>query len=138
MPMDVLFWLFPVLTACLYWYDTAAAKELAVIHSRKACKAVNVQFLDESVVRYRSALRRGYSGSLCLARYFRFEFTIDGQSRHSGYTVLLGKRLQMIDLDLPDPEHQSNTHHLFMTASYRPEESNALRPRIEKRPDCRS
>ena len=135
--MDVLLWLFPVLTAFLYWYDTAAAKEIAVIYSRKACKDVNVQFLDESVVRYRSSLKRGHSGSLCLARYFRFEFTIDGLSRHYGHAVLLGRRLYMIDLDLPDPEHQSNTNHLFMTASYCSEESNALRPRIEKRSDCR-
>lgn len=135
--MDVLLWLFPVLAAFFYWYNTAAAKEIAVIHSRKACNDINVQFLDESVVRYRSALRRGHSGSLCLARYFRFEFTTDGLSRHNGYIALLGKRLQMVDLDLPDPECQDNTHHLFMTASYCSEESNALRPRIKKRSDCR-
>ena len=135
--MNALLWLVPVFLAFFYWFDTAEAKEAAVVHGRKACKDINVQFLDESVVRFDSKVQRGYSGSLCFSRHFRFEFTIDGQSRHNGYITLLGKRLQLLELDLPDPEHQSNANHLIMTASYRSEDSDAIRSRIEKRSDCR-
>lgn len=134
--MDALLWFLPVIFLFCYWLDTAEAKETAVLHGRKACKDVNVQFLDDSVVRFRSRFQRNHLGNLCFSRDFRFEFTIDGQTRHNGYIRLLGKRLTMLEMDLPDPEDQDNAHHLILTASYS-EDSDALRSRIEKRPDCR-
>ena len=126
--MNVLLWLTPVIIFTIYWFDTSAAKELAVTHGRRACKEVDVQFLDESVVRFHTGIQRGYSGSLCFVRKFRFEFTADGQNRHHGYIHLRGKRLQMLDMDLPDDDSQSSTNHLILTASYsRDSNTNALR-----------
>ena len=134
--MDALLWLTPVIIFSFYWFDTATAKEMAVAHGRRACKEVNAQFLDESVVRYQTRIKRGYSGNLCFVRDFSFEFTLDGTARHQGYIRLLGKRMQMLDMDLPDEEDQSNANHLIMTASYSEDsDSNALCKRTQERPD---
>ncbi len=127
--MDVLLWLTLLFIVCFYWFDTAKAKELAVTHARKACRDMNVQFLDESVVRYRSVIRRGLSGHAVIERAFRFEFTIDGCSREAGYIQLSGHRLKILELDYP--EGQSSCRVYLHTS----EDSHALRPRAEKRPD---
>lgn len=133
--MNALLWLTPVILFFFYWFDTAAAKELAVRHGHKACKDINVQFLDESVVRYRTRVQRGYSGNLCFARDFRFEFTADGRVRYQGFIRLLGKRLQTLDMDLPDND-QSDAHHLILNASYsRDTDTHALRKRTQERSD---
>ncbi|OED41389.1 hypothetical protein ACH42_14060 [Endozoicomonas sp. (ex Bugula neritina AB1)] len=135
--MNALLWLAPIILYFVYWFDTAAAKELAVTYGHRACKDVNVQFLDESVVRYHTQVKRGYSGNLCFARDFKFEFTVDGSVRHYGYIRLLGKKLQMLDMDIPNIEEQSNGNHLILTASYSEDsDTNALCQRTQERPDC--
>ncbi|MGB1272153.1 MAG: DUF3301 domain-containing protein [Endozoicomonas sp.] len=138
--MDAILWMALLSLFVFYWFDTARAKETAVAHGRRACKEMKVQFLDDSVVRYRSAVRRGPSGQLTIERCFRFEFTLNGQSREQGYIRLLGQRLQLLELDyphqsVPDQSNRSNITPLFLTTSYT-EEPDALRPRTEKRPDC--
>lgn len=150
--MDAILWMTLLSLFVFYWFDTARAKETAVAHGRRACKEMKVQFLDDSVVRYRSAVRRGPSGQLTIERCFRFEFTLNGHSREQGYIRLLSQRLQLLELDYPDQSNpdqsasnqsnqdqdqdsQSNITPLFLTASYT-EEPDALRQRTEKRPDC--
>ncbi|WP_066017062.1 DUF3301 domain-containing protein [Endozoicomonas atrinae] len=138
--MDALLWLTLLFILLYYWFDTAKAKETAVAFSKKACRDMNVQFLDDSVIRYRSRLARGFSGQIVIKRSFRFEFTLDGTTRETGFICLSGQRLLTLELDYPDQSgtDQSNHHsnRLYMHTSYS-EESNALRSRTEKRPDCR-
>ncbi len=103
------------------------------------------QFLDGSAVRYKTSVQRDPRGQLCFAREFRFEFTTDGHNRYPGYIRLLGNRLQLLDLEYPDldpqvtpePSSQKSYNHLLLSASYS-EDSDALRKRIEERPDCRN
>ncbi len=132
--MDVLLWLTLLFILLYYWFDTAKAKEAAVAHGKKACRDMNVQFLDDSVIRYRSRIARGISGQMVIERSFRFEFTVDGQTRENGFIRLSGQRLLVLELDYPD---QSNHHsnRIYMHTSYS-EESDALRSRTEKRSDC--
>ncbi|MFK0573510.1 DUF3301 domain-containing protein [Endozoicomonas sp.] len=141
--MDALFWITLLFALLYYWFDTAKAKETAVAYGKKACRDMEVQFLDDSVIRYRSRIRRGFSGQMVIERSFRFEFTLDGQSRENGFIRLSGQRLQMLELDYPehsDPgqnSHGPESHHsnrIYMHTTYS-EESNALRSRTEKRPD---
>lgn len=137
--MDVLLWLTLLFTLLYYWFDTAKAKETAVAYGKKACRDLEVQFLDDSVIRYRSRVRRGVSGQMVIERSFRFEFTLDGQTRENGFIRLSGQRLQMLELDYPDQNDPDQRNHhsnrIYMHTSYS-EESNALRSRTEKRPDC--
>ncbi|WP_419535226.1 DUF3301 domain-containing protein [Endozoicomonas sp.] len=138
--MDALLWLTLLFIFLYYWFDTAKAKETAVAHGKKACRDMNVQFLDDSVIRYRSRLSRGSSGQMVIERSFRFEFTFDGQTRENGFVRLSGQRLLMLELDYPDHSNSDQSNHqsnrLYMHNSYS-EESDALRSRTEKRPDSR-
>ncbi len=134
--MDALLWLTPAVALFLYWFDTAAAKELATAHGKRACKDIGVQFLDDSVIRHKTRIQRNHTGSLCFTRDFRFEFTLDGRSRHTGYIRLLGKHLQMLDLDLPASEDQGHDRHLILTSSYsKDSDNNALCTRAQERAD---
>ncbi|WP_019572126.1 MULTISPECIES: DUF3301 domain-containing protein [unclassified Thioalkalivibrio] len=69
--------------------------------ARRSCEQAGVQFLDGSVVRTRQAIRR-QPGGLAWRRQYRFEFAIDGSSRHVGEISLDGRRLRQVTLDLPD------------------------------------
>lgn len=82
-----------------WWWDSMRAREAAVAAGKRACRAFDSQFLDDSVVL--SALRphRQPNGSLALARLYRFEFTREGQGRHDGYARLVGRRVVDVHLD---------------------------------------
>lgn len=137
--MDVLLWLTLLFILIYYWFDTAKAKEAAVAHGKKACRDMNVQFLDDSVIRYRSRIARGISGQTVIERSFRFEFTVDGQARENGFIRLSGQRLLVLELDYPDQSNSDQSNHhsnrIYMHTSHS-EESDALRSRTEKRSDC--
>ncbi len=137
--MDVLLWLILLFILLYYWFDTANAKEAAVAHGKKACRDMNVQFLDDSVIRYRSRIARDISGQMVIERSFRFEFTVDGQTRENGFIRLSGQRLLVLELDYPDLSNSDQSNHhsnrIYMHTSYS-EESDALRSRTEKRSDC--
>ena len=128
--MNVLLWLTLLIATCFYWFDTTKAKENAITHARKACRDMNLQFLDDSVVRTHSAIRRGVSGHAVIERTFGFEFTIDGYSRKTGYLQLSGHRLKTLELDYPE---EQSPNRLYLHTS---EEPHALRQRAKKRPDC--
>ncbi len=133
--MDILLWLAAGSAILLYWLDTAKARETAIFHSRKACRDMKLQFLDGTVARYKTRLARSPGGQLCLMRHYRFEFTSDGHQRWYGYARLCGSQLQLLDLDRPCAEEENSHRHLIIADS--PSEgSDAIRSRVEKRPDC--
>lgn len=74
------------------------AKELAVKHGRDACKKANVQLLDQTVALHRMKMSRANSGSLCLRRVYRFEFTQSGTHRDSGTVTMNGHTLEQVFL----------------------------------------
>lgn len=115
--LNVFFWIFLFVLAGWYWSDTSKAREMAIAHGKRACKDMNLQFLDETVVRFRTTAKRGPEGQMRLARDFSFEFTPDGIRRYPGHVRLLGNRLQMLDIQYEgtDPNKESN---LILSASY--------------------
>lgn len=79
--------------AFAFWNASRAAAERAEVLGRNACKAADVQWLDQSVHAVGIRLCRLPSGTLGFERTFRFDYSYDGVDRHSGRMVLRGDRL---------------------------------------------
>jgi hypothetical protein len=91
------------------WLDGARAREFATALVRRHCENQGLQFLDETVALARMGLRWTRDG-LRLRRMFRFEFSLEGAGRHTGYILMMGMHLEGIDDGLAvepveEPEH---------------------------------
>ncbi|NYI20142.1 hypothetical protein FHR53_003045 [Xanthomonas arboricola] len=87
--------LFMIAGAALFafWNSSRAAAERADILGRNACRAADVQWLDQSVHSTNIRICRMPNGWLGFERTFRFEYSYDGADRHSGKLVLRGDQL---------------------------------------------
>ena len=74
---------------------TAQARKLANAH----CRQLNLQLLDQSMVICGLWPVRGADGRLVLRRRYRFEFASIGDRRYQGELVMLGLRLESIELE---------------------------------------
>lgn len=81
------------------WFDAMRALEKAREAARLRCEALGLSLLDDTVVLKRLRLRRNGNGQLTTWREYRFEFSGDGHSRHHGRIIVLGGRVQSLDLD---------------------------------------
>ncbi|CAD2247104.1 MULTISPECIES: DUF3301 domain-containing protein [Xanthomonas] len=106
--------LFMIAGAALYafWNSSRAAAERADILGRNACRAADVQWLDQSVHSTNIRICRKPNGWLGFERTFRFEYSYDGIDRHSGRLVLRGDQLiaftgpQVATVTPLSPDHQ--------------------------------
>lgn len=80
-------------------FDALRARETATLAAREACRAQGLQFLDDTVQGARTRFGRDAEGLLRLRRTFSFEFSDDGVTRRAGQVVLLGARLESLELD---------------------------------------
>jgi hypothetical protein len=80
-------------------FDALRARETATLAAREACRAQGLQFLDDTVQGARTRFGRDAEGLLRLRRTFSFEFSDDGVHRRAGQVVLLGARLESLQLD---------------------------------------
>ena len=90
--------------AAFWWWRAHAVKEIALQATREHCRNFDVQLLDESVVMRGLWLQRDAQGSLRVRRSYLFEFTTTGERRYHGGTVMLGQRVETIQLE----PHQLN------------------------------
>jgi hypothetical protein len=60
---------------------------------------MQVSFLNDTVAWQKVRLKRNLQGRMALERSYFFEFASDGQQRYRGEVVMLGKRVQSIQLD---------------------------------------
>jgi hypothetical protein len=89
-----------VLLAAVYlWVASLRAREHAVAAGRAACKRYNLQLLDETVAFARLRLARDDAGRLRLRRTYTFEFSDTGDNRRHGAIVMLGARLEDLQLE---------------------------------------
>ncbi len=88
-----------VIAAAWLWIDSLRAREHAVAAGRAACKRYNVQLLDETVAFARLRLARDDEGRLRLRRTYTFEFSDTGNNRRHGAIVMLGARLEDLQLE---------------------------------------
>lgn len=91
-----------VLLIAWVWLNGARAREFAAALVRRYCDKRGLQLLDETVSLARIGIRRTEHG-LRLRRMYRFEFSLEGVGRRTGYLLLLGTQLEAIDDGLPKP-----------------------------------
>jgi len=84
------------------WLDGARARELAIGLAKVYCEKHDLQFLDETVALSRMAPRWTNEG-IRVRRMFRFDFSLEGVGRRTGYVLMLGTRLETIDDGLEEP-----------------------------------
>ncbi|MDH4172638.1 MAG: DUF3301 domain-containing protein [Betaproteobacteria bacterium] len=88
-----------VLAGAYLWVDSLRAREHAVAAGRAACARYGVQLLDETVAFARLRLARDDEGRLRLRRTYTFEFSDTGDNRRHGAIVMLGARLEDLQLE---------------------------------------
>ncbi len=91
----------------LLWLDSARAREFAYTLTQRYCAHRGMQLLDQSVALARIGLR-WTAGGLRIRRMFRFEFSLEGVGRRTGYVLMLGTRLEAIDDGLPRSDAQTD------------------------------
>ena len=79
--------------------DSLRAQERAITICNKACEERNVQFLDQTVSLHRIGVRWGAEG-IRLRRIFRFDYSDDGENRHTGHLILAGTRQEELSMGL--------------------------------------
>ncbi|HRJ51809.1 MAG TPA: DUF3301 domain-containing protein [Candidatus Thiothrix moscowensis] len=82
-----------------FWLDSMNARERAVAAALRACREINVQFLDQTVVLESMKPARNRQGHLVLRRIYGFEFSIEGVERRRGRAILRGQALEQVQLD---------------------------------------
>lgn len=89
-----------VVAVVVYWcWRAYAVKEMVLRIVRKHCKEMDVQLLDDTVVLRGLWLKRDGDNSLRVRRSYEFEFTSTGDERYHGSAVVLGLRLEAIQLE---------------------------------------
>lgn len=88
-----------VLAGAYLWVDSLRAREHAVAAGRAACARYGVQLLDETVSFTRLRLARDDEGRIRLRRTYVFEFSETGDNRRQGAIVMLGARLEHLQLE---------------------------------------
>jgi hypothetical protein len=88
-----------LLCAYLYWFNGQQAKEIALKAVRAHCLNLDVQMLDEYVALSGIRLKRAQGGTIRLRRTFLFEFSSTGNERYNGACMMLGKRVESIQME---------------------------------------
>ena len=85
--------------ALALWMDSLKVRERAVAAGKAACARYSLQFLDETVAFTRLRLARDGDGRLRLQRTYVFEFSDTGNNRRDGAIVMLGARVEDMQLE---------------------------------------
>lgn len=94
---DVAIWGLAAL-ALAWWWRGHAIRERAFAATNRYCQEMGVQLLDETVVLKGLWPHRDSRGSMALRRTYAFEFTATGDDRYAGRAVMLGARMDTIQL----------------------------------------
>ena len=92
-------WLFALVALGYYWWRALQAKDVAFAAAARHCREMDVQMLDQSVYLRRLWFKRNRNGVMSLWRAFYFEFTSTGEDRYTGRVVMLGRRIEGVQLD---------------------------------------
>jgi len=97
--LDELILIILLLGACLYWLNGQQVKEIALKAVKSHCLAMEVQMLDEYVALTSIRLTRAQTGRIWLQRIFLFEFSSTGNERYNGICIMLGQRVDSIQME---------------------------------------
>src|SRR5581483_11013420 len=81
-----------------FLWDSLRAREIANGAMRAACQQRGLLFLDDTVALRSVRPARNDDGRLCLRRIFDFAYSSSGYDRSAGFVVLIGKRVEILDL----------------------------------------
>jgi len=81
------------------WSDSLVVRERAIRAGRDACRRYDLQLLDETVAFARLRLGRDEAGRMRLRRTYTFEFSDTGDNRRHGAIVMLGARVEDLQLE---------------------------------------
>ena len=88
------------------WYDSLDAREKAVAAAKSACASEDLLLLDDTVAITRLRLGRDDDSVVRLRRVYGFEYSDTGNDRRTGSLVMLGRRVLVINLNLPQTQDQ--------------------------------
>jgi len=92
------------------WYDSLRAREMAVSAAKAACNSEDLLLLDDTVAIQRISPGRDSDGVLRLRRIYGFEYSDTGNDRSAGSIVMLGSRVLVINLNLPETPQRALLH----------------------------
>jgi hypothetical protein len=81
-----------------FFWDSLRVREIANGAMRAACQQRGLLFLDDTVALRSVRPARNHDGRLCLRRIFDFAYSSSGYDRSAGFVVLIGKRVEILDL----------------------------------------
>lgn len=81
-----------------YWMDSLKTRETALNAARQACARGRFQFLDETVATDMTRPVRNDDGQICLRRVYRFEYSDTGDNRHRGAVIMMGRRIEAVQM----------------------------------------
>ena len=84
------------------WFDSLKAREAAVTAARAACEGEGLLFLDDTVGIASLKPARDNEGHLKLQRAYDFEYSDTGNNRIRGSVIMLGNRVTMLNVGLPE------------------------------------
>lgn len=82
-----------------FWIDSMNAQERAVAAAVRACRELDVQFLDQTVALESMKPARSRQGHLVWRRIYGFDFSAQGVERRHGRAILRGRVLEQVQLD---------------------------------------
>ena len=86
-------------TIAWFWMNSVRAKEIALQASIQACKEIHAQFLDQTASLKSLKLIRTNTGRMSIQRVYRFNFSLDRNSRLDGYVEINGYKIDKVFLD---------------------------------------
>lgn len=82
-----------------YWSQAQRVKEIAHQAVKRYCLTKELQMLDDYVALHAFWLKRNDRGHLQIWRTFVFEFTSTGEDRFNGRIIMLGREIEVIQLE---------------------------------------
>ncbi|SFR82223.1 Protein of unknown function [Marinobacter daqiaonensis] len=99
MTLSTLTWLFVACFAVWYWWRAKAIKDQVLATTKDYCRRMDVLLLDDAVYLRGLWFKRDRQGRLRVWRRFLFDFTTTGEERYLGRVIMLGPRVEHIELD---------------------------------------
>ena len=99
MTLGQLFLIFLAIFGAWYWWRAKEIKDLVLQAAKQYCKTMDVLLLDDAIYLRGIWFKRDSEGRVRVWRRFLFEFTATGEERYTGRAILLGKRIEHIQLD---------------------------------------
>lgn len=93
--------------AAWFWLDSLHKRDIAVAIGKQTAQRHGLQFLDDTVAFYRLWAARDDMGRMRIQRTYTFEVSDTGTDRLTCKIVLLGKRLQTLEMP-PYRDNDSN------------------------------